>query len=55
LPGWAVALPEPYAGALRRLDRPVLARVERGRCLVDLRCLPPDADSLVAQAIRDAG
>ncbi|WP_457254418.1 L-seryl-tRNA(Sec) selenium transferase [Pedococcus sp. P5_B7] len=55
LPGWAVALPESYAASLRLLDRPVLARVERGRCLVDLRCLPEDADSLVAQAIRDAG
>ena len=55
LPGWAVALPEPYAAALRLLDRPVLARVERGRCLVDLRCIPADADPSVAQAIRDAG
>lgn len=55
LPGWAVALPSSYAAALRLLDRPVLARVERGRCLVDLRCIPVDADSVVAQAIRDAG
>lgn len=55
LPGWAVALPESYAVSLRLLDRPVLGRVERGRCLVDLRCIAPDADSLVAQAIRDAG
>lgn len=55
LPGWAVALPEPYAVSLRLHDRPVLARVERGHCLVDLRCIPADADALVAQAIRDAG
>jgi L-seryl-tRNA(Ser) seleniumtransferase len=55
LPGWAVALPESYAVSLRLLDAPVLARVERGRCLVDLRCIPSDADALVAQAIRDAG
>ena len=47
--------PTPYAAALRLLDRPVLARVERGRCLVDLRCIPADADSSVAQAIRDVG
>ncbi|NYG06899.1 L-seryl-tRNA(Ser) seleniumtransferase [Phycicoccus badiiscoriae] len=53
LPGWAVALPESYAASLRLHDRPVLARVERGRCLVDLRCLPSDADPVVAQAIRD--
>ena len=52
LPGWAVALPEPYAAALRAGPRPVLARVERGRCLVDLRCILPESDPLVAQAIR---
>ena len=53
LPGWAVALPERYAAALRGQTRPVLARVERGRCLVDLRCIPEAADPLVAQAICD--
>ena len=52
LPGWAVALPEDCAASLRGRPRPVLARVERGRCLVDLRCIPPDADALVAEAIR---
>jgi L-seryl-tRNA(Ser) seleniumtransferase len=51
LPGWAVALPERYAALLRSQPRPVLARVERARCLVDLRCIPPDADQVVAQAI----
>jgi L-seryl-tRNA(Ser) seleniumtransferase len=53
LPGWAVALPESYAAALRGQSSPVLARVERGRCLVDLRCIPEAADPVVAQAIRD--
>ena len=52
LPGWAVALPESYAEALRLQPGPVLARVERGHCLVDLRCIPEAADPLVAQAIR---
>jgi L-seryl-tRNA(Ser) seleniumtransferase len=51
LPGWAVALPERYAALLRSQPQPVLARVERGRCLVDPRCIPEDADRLVAQAI----
>jgi L-seryl-tRNA(Ser) seleniumtransferase len=55
LPGWAVALPEAYAARLRTGDRPVLARTERGRCLVELRCVPPDSDDLVAEAIRAAG
>ena len=53
LPGWAIALPESYAAALRAQPRPVLARVERGRCLVDLRCIAEAADPLVAQAIRN--
>ncbi|KQU68242.1 L-seryl-tRNA(Sec) selenium transferase [Phycicoccus sp. Root101] len=55
LPGWAVALPEPYAAALRALDRPVLARLDHGRCLVDLRCVPGERDADVAAAIRLAG
>ena len=55
LPGWAVALPETYAALLRSQPRPVLARIERGRCLVDLRCIPEDADSAVAEAIQAAG
>ena len=55
LPGWAVSLPERYAVSLRLHDQPVLARVERGHCLVDLRCIPADADALVSQAIRDVG
>jgi L-seryl-tRNA(Ser) seleniumtransferase len=55
LPGWAVALPEAYAVRLRTLPQPLLARVERGRCLVDLRCVPETADPLVTEAIRAAG
>ncbi|NNM48180.1 L-seryl-tRNA(Sec) selenium transferase [Knoellia koreensis] len=51
LPSWAVSLPEDCAARLRTQPRPVLARVDRGRCLVDLRCIPPDADHLVAEAI----
>ena len=54
LPGWAVALPERYAALLRQLPHPVLARVERGRCLVDLRCIPPHDDTAVVAAIIQA-
>jgi L-seryl-tRNA(Ser) seleniumtransferase len=54
LPGWAVALPEACAAALRTLDRPVLARVERGRCLVDPRCVPESLDQALAAAVREA-
>jgi L-seryl-tRNA(Ser) seleniumtransferase len=52
LPGWAVALPEAYAEPLRRNDPPVVGRVERGRCLLDLRCVPADEDPTVLAAVR---
>jgi L-seryl-tRNA(Ser) seleniumtransferase len=55
LPGWAISLPPEYAAALRSQAPPVLARVERGRCLVDLRCVPETSDPVVAEAIRAAG
>jgi L-seryl-tRNA(Ser) seleniumtransferase len=55
LPGWAVSLPEAYAERLRTGAPAVLARIERGRCLVDLRCVPAASDPLVVKAIRDAG
>ena len=51
LPGWGVALPESYAEPLR-LGRPaVVGRLERGRCLLDLRCVPADADATVGGAV----
>ncbi|SDU81353.1 L-seryl-tRNA(Sec) selenium transferase [Microlunatus sagamiharensis] len=52
LPGWAVALPTAYAAALRTGEPAVVARVERGRCLVDLRCVDPADDAYVADAVR---
>ncbi|MEV1289264.1 L-seryl-tRNA(Sec) selenium transferase [Micromonospora sp. NPDC049679] len=51
LASWAVALPERYATALRLGEPPVLGRVERGRCLLDLRCVPPTMDDLVRDAV----
>ncbi|MGO4340459.1 L-seryl-tRNA(Sec) selenium transferase [Pedococcus sp. 2YAF34] len=53
LPGWAVALPEACAELLRGLDEPVLARVERGRCLVDPRCVPESLDRTLTEAVRE--
>lgn len=52
LPGWAVTLPAAFAAVLRRGDPSVACRVERGRTLVDLRCIPESADEKVLQAIR---
>lgn len=54
LPGWAVSLPEPFADALRAGQPCVVARVERGRCLVDLRCIPDGADKQVRTAVASA-
>ena len=45
LPGWAISLPVSYAEPLRLGDPAVVGRVEHGRCLIDLRCVPPDADA----------
>jgi L-seryl-tRNA(Ser) seleniumtransferase len=51
LPGWAVSLPESYAAALRTGDPCIVGRVERGRCLLDLRCVPADTDGAVTKAV----
>ena len=51
LPGWAVALHERDAEPLRSGDPAVIGRVERGRCLLDLRCVPPDQDAALIDAV----
>jgi L-seryl-tRNA(Ser) seleniumtransferase len=37
--------------ALRAGDPAVLGRVEKGRCLLDLRAVPPDADDALHGAV----
>src|SRR6185437_9031780 len=54
LPGWAVALDTSYAERLRRGDPCVVTRVERDRCLLDLRCLRPEQDADVLKAVLTA-
>ncbi|MEU7611417.1 L-seryl-tRNA(Sec) selenium transferase [Micromonospora sp. NPDC049204] len=51
LDSWALSLPERYAGPLRTGDQPVLGRVVRGRLLLDLRCVPVEADDAVRAAV----
>jgi L-seryl-tRNA(Ser) seleniumtransferase len=46
-----VSLPERYASQLRRGDPAMVARLEGGRCLLDLRCVPPSSDEQVVQAV----
>ncbi len=48
----AVSLPEPCAAALRAGDPAVLGRLAGGRCLLDLRALPAEADDELAAAVR---
>jgi L-seryl-tRNA(Ser) seleniumtransferase len=51
LPGYAVALPETFAARLRRGDPPVIGRIAGGRCLLDLRCVPPSDDAALVKAV----
>lgn len=52
LPGWAVILPEACAPLLREGRPAVLARVEQGRCLLDLRCIPTESEADLERAVR---
>jgi len=49
---WLIALPQDCAPRLRQGDPPVLARVARGRCLLDLRTLLPGQDAALLRAVR---
>jgi L-seryl-tRNA(Ser) seleniumtransferase len=42
------------AAALRGHDVPVIARVVRGRTVLDLRCVDPADDELLARALKVA-
>ena len=54
LASWAVALPESYAVTLRAAVPAIVCRLERGRCLLDLRCVPGDLDPLVVAGVTAA-
>ncbi|MEU1008706.1 L-seryl-tRNA(Sec) selenium transferase [Streptomyces sp. NPDC005890] len=54
LPSAALSLPERYAAALRTGLVPVVGRLEAGRCLLDLRAVPPEDDGRLAEAVRSA-
>ncbi|SFS81950.1 L-seryl-tRNA(Sec) selenium transferase [Saccharopolyspora flava] len=54
LPSAAVALPVRFAKQLRLGIPPVMARVERHRCLLDLRALDPADDEALRRAVLDA-
>ncbi|NYI89117.1 L-seryl-tRNA(Ser) seleniumtransferase [Amycolatopsis endophytica] len=52
LPSVAVSLPESCAEPLRSGSPAVVGRVERGRCLLDLRTVDPADDELLLAAVR---
>ena len=54
LPGWAVALPAKLARPIRTGRPPIVGRMDDGRLLLDLRCVPPDLDGRVADGVRAA-
>ncbi|MFI7673148.1 L-seryl-tRNA(Sec) selenium transferase [Actinophytocola sp. NPDC049390] len=51
LPSAALSLPASVAARLRAADPPVVGRVERGRCLLDLRTVPPEDDDLLRAVV----
>lgn len=53
LAGFAVALPAAYAAPLRQGEPCVVGRVERDRCLLDLRCVPAGCDGELARAVEE--
>ncbi|MEJ2890816.1 L-seryl-tRNA(Sec) selenium transferase [Actinomycetospora aeridis] len=52
LPSAGVALPSSVAALLRAGRDPVVARVEQGRCVLDLRSVPPSEDARLVAAVR---
>jgi L-seryl-tRNA(Ser) seleniumtransferase len=51
LPSAAVSLPAEMAEALRSGETPVMGRVERDRCLLDLRSVAPEQDEVLVRAV----
>jgi L-seryl-tRNA(Ser) seleniumtransferase len=51
LDSWAVAVDPELAAPLRQGEPAVVGRVERGRLLLDLRCVPPGDDDTVLAAV----
>lgn len=53
IPSAGIRLPGDHADALRRRDRPVIARVDSGATICDLRTVSPDDDLDLADALAD--
>ncbi|QYN18630.1 L-seryl-tRNA(Sec) selenium transferase [Amycolatopsis sp. DSM 110486] len=55
LPSSAVSLPVRYAAELRRGEPPVVGRIVREKCLLDLRAVRPTEDVMLREAVRRCG
>ncbi|WP_127506995.1 L-seryl-tRNA(Sec) selenium transferase [Actinoplanes solisilvae] len=51
LPSWSLSLPPAYGALLRTAPVPVVGRVERGRLLLDLRCVPAESDQALIETV----
>jgi L-seryl-tRNA(Ser) seleniumtransferase len=51
LPSWSLSLPSGYAAPLRLGEPAVAGRTERGRLLLDLRCVPAEQDAVLCAAV----
>ena len=54
LPGWAVAVPAPLLTPLREGSPAVVGRLDNGRLLLDLRCVPAHSDHDLIAAVQRA-
>lgn len=50
-PSHGIDMPGDHADALRVLDRPIIARVENGRTILDLRTVAPEDDDAITEAL----
>ena len=55
IPSAGVRLAGDHRDALRRLDHPIIARMEDDHTVIDLRTVHPDDDIVVADALRAIG
>ncbi|MDH5291295.1 MAG: L-seryl-tRNA(Sec) selenium transferase, partial [Acidimicrobiia bacterium] len=53
IPSAGIRLPGDHVDALRRRDRPVIARVDSGATFCDLRTVAPADDHALADALAD--
>ena len=54
IPSYGVSVEANISDALRCFDPPIIARVERGQTLIDLRTVDPADDEVVAKAVASA-